>query len=358
MNETQFLMLMDQPESVSLDFKRELWHLRSDDGKSKFIKDVVTMANAGRSEPAHILVGVNTGPGGARALVSLAHHADDATLQQIVRGKVDPAPVFLYRELTVRGAVVGVLSVPVSETRPHRITRDYGILRKHCVYIRRGSANEEATESEIEAMYRERFLAQQAPAPDQGRHLPFDLTALLARANDYREPLGALIADCLPVVEYYRMNAWRRWAVVQLEGIRSQGGFALASEIMGVPADDPAADLMLTRRRMVRLDLFIPGIPSELLELPLLLNEPIAELEQYVARVDAAIGRGDVPALRLRVPARVLPGLVEHLRMDPEHQVSLEIPGEAMRATVYGVRHQVIELLIQARKLAAEGEGH
>jgi predicted HTH transcriptional regulator len=114
MNETQFLVLMDQPESVSLDFKRELWDLKNDDGKSKLIKDVVSMANAERAEPAHILVGVNMGPGGTRTLASLTRHVDDAALQQIVRGKVDPAPTFLYRELTVRGAVVGVLSVPVS----------------------------------------------------------------------------------------------------------------------------------------------------------------------------------------------------------------------------------------------------
>ena len=111
---------MNQPESPSLDFKREPWNLTNDDGKSKFIKDVVCMANADRHETAHILVGVDAPAGRRKSIVPVTHRLDDADLQAIVKDKVDPLPVFLYEHLKVKGQLVAVLSVPPKESRISR----------------------------------------------------------------------------------------------------------------------------------------------------------------------------------------------------------------------------------------------
>ena len=50
--------LLERQESDDLDFKSGQYNFTNERGKSKFIKDIVAMANTPRNGPAYILVGV------------------------------------------------------------------------------------------------------------------------------------------------------------------------------------------------------------------------------------------------------------------------------------------------------------
>ena len=49
--------LLNRQESDDLDYKSGQYNFDNNHGKSKFIKDIVAMANTPRSGPAYILVG-------------------------------------------------------------------------------------------------------------------------------------------------------------------------------------------------------------------------------------------------------------------------------------------------------------
>lgn len=157
MDERLFHEILSNPESELLDFKKEQYRLSNDIVKSEFIKDVVSFANTKRAKTAYIVVGVSKPPKGGIDLVGVSGHHDDSTLQQIVKDKIDPVPQFLYQSFTYQNKSFGVIEIPVGNRCPYKITKDYGILKKNAVYIRRGSSTDEARPNEIEEMYREKY---------------------------------------------------------------------------------------------------------------------------------------------------------------------------------------------------------
>ena len=62
------------PESSILDFKRDLYRLDKKDGedlRSKFMKDILSMANTPREEASYIVIGVTANPNGTKTLVGV-----------------------------------------------------------------------------------------------------------------------------------------------------------------------------------------------------------------------------------------------------------------------------------------------
>ena len=141
--------LLERHESDDLDFKSGQYSFANNSSKSRFIKDIVAMANTPRNGPAYILVGVQEQSGYVKGTIGVTDHPDEAMLGSIVSGKVDPTPRFTYRQIVHDGATLGMIEIPCNQPVPIMPRTDYGVLRRGCVYIRRNTQNTEADKTDL-----------------------------------------------------------------------------------------------------------------------------------------------------------------------------------------------------------------
>ena len=148
-----FETLLNESEGQYLDFKREQYFFENSDDRTKsdILKDILAFANAWRRIDAYILIGVEEVKGGRSKVLGISDHLDDHSLQQFVNSKTQKPIEFSYTYFEFEGKQVGVLKIPV-QSRPAYLKQDYGKLKKHVVYIRRGSSTDEAEPEEIAKM--------------------------------------------------------------------------------------------------------------------------------------------------------------------------------------------------------------
>ncbi len=151
-----FAELLKQTEGHSLDFKRDPYDLSSEDGRVSLIKDIISMANTPRTGPAYIVMGVKAYPDGSKDLVGLARSIDDNDYQTSVKSRVHPNPTFLYVPIQYEEKIFGILVIPLMERRgPFQAVNDMGNrVRRHVIYWRRGSQNDEAKPDEQKLIWR------------------------------------------------------------------------------------------------------------------------------------------------------------------------------------------------------------
>ena len=141
--------LLERQESDDLDFKSKQYNLDNARQRSKFVKDIIAMANTPRIGPAYILLGVTEHAGRATSVRGVNKHPDEANLWSIVSGRVEPAPKFTYRQVSYEGKELGLIEIPNEQPGIIMSRDDVGVLRKGAVYVRRNSTNTEADSSEI-----------------------------------------------------------------------------------------------------------------------------------------------------------------------------------------------------------------
>jgi hypothetical protein len=146
-----FETLLQSDEIRKIDFKRDQYRLENEDLKSKFVKDILCMANA-PGDDGYIVLGVKSEKGKPREVIGILGHYDSADLAGIVNGVVEAPIQFEYHTINHKGMECAIIHIPNSIGRPHWSKRDYGILRKHVFYTRRASGNTEASIEEIRQM--------------------------------------------------------------------------------------------------------------------------------------------------------------------------------------------------------------
>lgn len=145
--------LLYEEEGTTLDFKREQYVFVSGNEyqKCELLKDVLAFANAWRRSDAYILIGVEEVKGGRSRPLGIESELDDAQLQQFVNSKTQKPIDFNYKTILIDGLKIGVIRIPL-QSRPYYLEKDYGKLKRHVVYIRRGSSTDEASPEEIHNM--------------------------------------------------------------------------------------------------------------------------------------------------------------------------------------------------------------
>ncbi len=145
--------LLYEEESSTLDFKQEQYIFinANDHQKSELLKDILAFANAWRRNDAYILIGIEEVKGGRSNVLGIENDLDDADLQQFVNSKTQRPILFEYKNAQIDGKKIGLIKIPINE-RPIYLNKDYGKLKKHTVYIRRGSSTDIATPDEIAKM--------------------------------------------------------------------------------------------------------------------------------------------------------------------------------------------------------------
>jgi hypothetical protein len=144
-------LVTKRPEQADLDWKRDFVIPNDDEKRGEFIKDLAAVANACSSSYGFIVYGVS--PGNPDPIVGITQTYDDARLQQLASGKIEPLPEFLYYEVSTGPKLVGVLQVRPTRQRPHIIRVDLGKVRKGQIPIRRGSSTDGVTMADLQEFF-------------------------------------------------------------------------------------------------------------------------------------------------------------------------------------------------------------
>jgi hypothetical protein len=156
-------VLLRESESTSLDFKRDQYKFvgATDDEKSELLKDILAFVNSWKHADAYILIGVDEKQ--ANAAVGVSSHFDDASLQQFVNSKTQKPLVFSYETVPYQGRQIDVIKIPLQE-RPLYLKKDFGLLRKDTVYIRRGTSTDIASPAEVAEIGKASIAAVRTPS--------------------------------------------------------------------------------------------------------------------------------------------------------------------------------------------------
>jgi predicted HTH transcriptional regulator len=135
------------PEQAVFDWKADFTLPNDEEKRGEFIKDLAAVANACASSYGFIVYGVD--PRKPDPVLGITQLYDDAKLQQLVQGKIDPPPEFLYYQLSLGPKTVGVIQVKPTRLRPHIISVDLGKVRRGQILIRRGSSTDGITMKDL-----------------------------------------------------------------------------------------------------------------------------------------------------------------------------------------------------------------
>src|SRR5258708_6750057 len=140
-------LLQKTPEQAVFDWKSDFVPPNDDEKRGEFVKDLAAIANACALSYGFVVYGVD--PRRSDPILGITQSYDDARLQQLAKGKVEPLPEFLYYEVSAGAKTVGVLQVKPTRLRPHIISVDLGKVRRGQILIRRGSSTDGANMKDL-----------------------------------------------------------------------------------------------------------------------------------------------------------------------------------------------------------------
>ncbi len=150
--------LLAQDEGVTLEFKERI-NLDSGEGKAKFLRSILALANSSQG-PSYFIIGIEDT---TRQPLGVKHLTEEQ-LQQVVSYYCKPPIHFSFQIVPYRDTPIGVLEIFQSYSKPHTLKAklDYQDssgkqkeMRDNQVFIRRGSTIGEASVDEIIAMAQE-----------------------------------------------------------------------------------------------------------------------------------------------------------------------------------------------------------
>lgn len=163
MQTSEIAALLWQSESETLDFKRDQYPFdgAAEDERAELLKDILAFANAWRTIPARILIGIQEVNHG-RSIPVGTQHLLNRNLQTFIQSKINRPIAFSYEAIELDGKPIGVIEIPIQD-RPFFLTKKYGKLEANTVYIRRGDTTDIADPDEIAQMGAKREESRSQP---------------------------------------------------------------------------------------------------------------------------------------------------------------------------------------------------
>lgn len=149
--------LLNMSESDALDFKSgqyEFWNPATDDEKSELLKDIIAFANSFKTGDAFIVIGVTEKNQRKDQVVGVTAHLKDNEVQQFVNAKTNRRIAFLVHSTTAEGQPIDIIQIGQKQERPICLTKTFGKVKAHEVWVRVGSSSAVATPDQIAAMAR------------------------------------------------------------------------------------------------------------------------------------------------------------------------------------------------------------
>src|SRR2546428_7996355 len=106
-----------KPEQNVFDWKVDFVAPSDDEKKGELLKDIAAIANSASHSYGFLLYGVD--PRRPDPVVGITSGYDDAKLQQLVAGEIQPTPGILYYDVLVGARGVVVIHISPSSKRLH-----------------------------------------------------------------------------------------------------------------------------------------------------------------------------------------------------------------------------------------------
>lgn len=157
-----------EEEGPTLDYKEDL-ALDTDGDKAQFVKDVISLANSGRT--THIIIGVEDV---TRKLVGIKTSHKAEQLNDILKGRCDPSLSVEYAERKILGYTVGVIEfsgedAPYIVSVPDRFGGSLSsdpnkkfYIERGTVFVRKFNKNDGVSRADLDKMYKLPYIALQA----------------------------------------------------------------------------------------------------------------------------------------------------------------------------------------------------
>ena len=157
--------LLKRVEDETIDFKETEYDFGTKENKHRerkradFVKDIVSMYNTPRIEPAYIMLGVRKSSDGNFKITGVSSHIDDAELRSKFDDWIHPVPRFQYEPAEYDGKQIALITIlPEQSSGPCLPLKDFPnpkfqVLRQHQLYLRRGSVNNVANGDEQKKVY-------------------------------------------------------------------------------------------------------------------------------------------------------------------------------------------------------------
>ncbi|MEH6764459.1 MAG: RNA-binding domain-containing protein [Aequorivita antarctica] len=150
----EFQIILNKNESSVLDFKEEIYDFNNDRNgivTSKYVKDVISFCNTIRTETSYIIFGVKEKEDKTVNLVGISNTIDDSILQDKIKDKVIPRPIFSFYTKEYYNKKFGILEFPIYRYEMPIIptVKNLKGLESGKVYYRNGSSNTEANAIDI-----------------------------------------------------------------------------------------------------------------------------------------------------------------------------------------------------------------
>lgn len=138
-------ILLNRTEGNFLDFKVQQYRFDTERQASGFVKDIISMANTPRTEPAYIVIGVDETDGRLTQLVGVSEHVDPSELDRQLQDRVNTVPAIEYHVVEYEGREIGIYEIKLDHNGPFVATKKFGRLNPGAIHFRRNSQNVVAT---------------------------------------------------------------------------------------------------------------------------------------------------------------------------------------------------------------------
>ena len=216
----KFELLIGSSESSILDFKRSFYKFSTEtngEETAKLVKDVVSFCNTIRQMTAYIIIGIEDKEGN-KTHFGLDVHIDDSVLQDKVKDKTFPIPVFHYYEVEYKNKQYGVIEFPIIKYEmPLLVKRKIPGMELDVIYHRRGTMN--AAANSFEAIKINDWL-RSLPGLSKSTS-QFTAIDLIKRLTIGAEKLSVLFADMYKHARESCNDALVEFCELNLRGINT-----------------------------------------------------------------------------------------------------------------------------------------
>lgn len=151
LTEKKLAELLKYSEADTCDFKERIYNIQDEGSKVSFLKDILSMANTIRYEPAYIIIGIRQ-KDGHNEFLDVDPNIDENNFVSFIKGNVGPEyPEFTYYSMKYKKHCIGVFEIGISHCEPFVSKKSYGDkVKAGQVYYRYGSVNSEADDVKVE----------------------------------------------------------------------------------------------------------------------------------------------------------------------------------------------------------------
>jgi hypothetical protein len=290
MNIQEFENHIASSESSTLDFKAELYDFENDKDKSntaKFVKDIISFSNTIRTETSYIIFGVKKNENDESVLTGILKTIDDAILQDKIKDKVIPRPVFSYSTILYQEKLFGILTFPIEKYAMPIVPSIIGMkgLEAGKVYYRNGTSNTEASAYDV---IRINDWLKSMPTRQHADSLNELISTAIKELIKKGKKLSEIITDLLSISKIYKLNDLNKFCLDELQGPRTkQGNYSYRiqtvmfswAEININPYSFLKPTVQAIKQEMSESKDFFEG--------KLAISHPIVEIERYLEKLEA-----------------------------------------------------------------------